>query len=393
MAQQQGSNRNPSQNQTERNRGGVATALSTRDFSAKAVKFEEQFNRLIPTSIRQSQILTGKRIIGLLVNLWTTGPEEIQQCRPSTLLNAAGLACAVGLEFNNSLGQSAIIPWQNHGKYEAQWQPMYRGLITLASRSGRVHDVGAKVVLEQDLFEYELGTNEFLRHKPAPRWDNDFELLRDWRYVYSMVRFKDGPPAFHVMDRYDVDRIREQNSKASSNKAPWNTNPEEMIRKTPVKQHLKYLDLTNHTNMAVGADDQAESDQKQDVVLDWKDYSAEDVDNDRKTQVQGVGPGPRGSQASQQPPGSSDKGNSASGNGIPANGGDGTLFNDNTLSNNAVGPFAEDQFTADEMELLLANFKKNGHGTTKAQLVGFMGKWVESKLDLIEYLNAPAPKK
>jgi phage RecT family recombinase len=336
----------------------VVAALSTRDFSSKALKFEEQFGRLIPNTIRKTEILTASRVVGLLVNLYASN-EDIRKCKPSTILNSAGLACAVGLEFNNALGQSAIIPYKD----VASWQPMYRGLITLASRSGRVHDVTAHVVMEQDYFEYRYGIQPELHHKPAFRWNEGFDLERDWRYAYSLVRFKDGPAAFLVMDRSEVERVKTTSSRATSEFAPWKVHLEEMIRKTPIKRHLKMLDLTAHANMAVGLDDAAQEGEKQDVVLDWKDYSTEDLDEPLKGYTAGAG--------EKEKPAEPD-------DAMPKPGG---------AVRSTLGPFTEDDFSEEEFDWLLRQFKAYGHGQTKAQLLGFAGTWRETKDALMEYLS------
>jgi phage RecT family recombinase len=362
------SNRNASQNPTEK---GVGGSLTIRDFSAKALKFEEQFARLIPTTLKKSQLLTGNRVIGLLINLFAQN-EDVRKCRPSTILNAAGIACSVGLEFNNALGHSAIIPYKD----AASWQPMVRGLTTLAYRSGKVASLQAEIVLEGDEFDYEYGTRTFLRHKPADRWtgklmspgDYNTMLLEQWRKAYCVVHFKDGgSPSFMVMDRAQIEYVREKSSKfKDSNDGPWKNWLESMIRKTPVKAELKYLDLTGEASMATGYDDQAEADVDQDQVIDWKDFSSEDMDNEPKAQTQGTGESkPHGGTANDAGATSEKKPN---------------------IPDSQKGPFQEKDFSAEEYMALFDQFKVSGYGTSAAQFTACITRWTATMGELKAYL-------
>lgn len=368
---------NPSRNPNQAASRGVLGVASTREFSQKIVRFEDQFNRLIPDAIKKNGILRADRVIGLLVNLYSTN-EDIRACRTATILNSAAMAASVGLEFNNALGQSAIIPYKN----EATWQPMYRGLITLASRAGRVHDIKAKVVLVQDEFEYQEGSEERIVHIPAARYDEDFNLERDWRYVYSKIRWKDAPamPSFLVLDRHEVERVRKSSSRAQSERSPWFTHLEEMIQKTPVKRQLKMVDLTAHTALAAGWDDQAETDAKQDIVLDWKDYKeAEDLDETKKGYVPGAGEGPRGEAPPQQgapPPSLWPEEQSVPSQSLPS-----------LTAQSTLGPFAEDMFSPEELDWMLQQAKRLKLAGNRAQLTALLGRYEKTKGDLFAELQ------
>jgi phage RecT family recombinase len=365
-------NRNASQGPTEKLVNG---ALTVKDFSAKALKFEEQFGRLIPTTLKKSQLLTGNRVVGLLINAFAQS-EDLRKCRPSTVLNAAGLACAVGLEFNNALGHSAIIPYKD----AASWQLMVRGGVALAHRSGKVAKIEAEVVLEGDEFDFEYGTKSFLRHKPADRWHGESvsaekyaASLRDsWRKAYCCVHLRDGSaPSFTVMDRAQIEYIREKASKfKDSPDGPWKNWLESMVRKTPVKMQLKFLDLTGESSMAAGYDDQAEADTAQDQVIDWKDYSAEDADHVPKAQTQGTGDSrPHG--------GASGSDRAAGTQSAP-------------IADEQRGPFKESDFSPELYLELFAQFKKSGYGSNVAQFTGLIMRWQETLGDLKSYLAAAA---
>jgi phage RecT family recombinase len=373
-------NRNASQNPNERS---VHGALTIKDFSAKALKFEEQFGRLIPNTLKRNQILTGNRVIGLLINLFAQN-EDIRKCRPSTVLNAAGLACAVGLEFNNALGHSAIIPYKD----AASWQLMVRGGVALAIRSGKVAKIEAEVVLADDEFDYAYGTKSFLHHKSADRWQgksmtpaeyNAF-LLDSWRKAYCCVHLKDGSsPSFTVMDRAQIEYIREKSSKfKDSSDGPWKNWLESMIRKTPVKMELKVLDLTGESSMAAGFDDQGEADAPQDQVIDWKDYSQEDLDHTAKTQTQGTG---------ESKPHGGASGTASAGDSNPP--GDDPEKRA-SIPDTQKGPFKENEFSPEEYFALLEQFKTSGYGSSLAQFTACITRWQGTLGELKTYLASGA---
>lgn len=386
--QGQGNNRRPSQNPTEKTKA-VAT---TKEFAVVAAKFEEQFDKLLPLQIKRQSIMTGPRVTGLLVNLWMTN-EDIRECPPSTIFNAVAQACAVGLEFNSALGQSYIIPyknWKNNHRKEAQWQAGYRGLLTLAQRSEKVESPYAQFVMPEDDFEFEYGTSQFLRHKPAPRNQSrnvNQEILDKFIYAYFYVKMRAGGYTFHVMDREDVLAIRNSSSQGVFDDngkpkphSPWNKFAPEMIRKTPTKQHLKYLDLTPHLSMATGLDDQAEAGARQDNFIDWKDYSAEDVDNQTKGYTPGAGDGPKGNNGQQQ---------DEQGDGQESENGPVSVDPD-AATDDTKGPFEQWMFGSSEsFEQLIALAKQNGHVQNQAQFIGLMGRFDGTKGEFVKMLSQP----
>lgn len=386
-------NRQASRNPTNPAQRAVVGASTVSAFSQKVVKFEEQFKKLIPTTLQRSQILTGQRVVGLLVNLFMTN-DDIRECKPSSILNAAGLACTVGLEFNNSLGQSAIIPYNNsknvNGQWiktkEAQWQMMYRGGITLAMRSGVVASITSEVVVRQDDFEYEYGTKAFLRHKPAERYEGGVEFHRDWKSAYCLIAFKDGHQAFRVMDRQQIEDVRDKASKGfDKDSSPWVKYEEEMVRKTVTKSELKYLDLTGQASMAAGLDDQAEAGASQDQVIEWKDYSAEDVDEEKKGYVPGTGEGQKASTAPAAPPPAA----KPTGTNEPPQ----TLWAQQEAAAAPTaadyGPFTEDAFSTEDLDWMLAQAKKGKqlNVTNRATLIGYIGRYEGPRQQLIDELR------
>lgn len=180
-------------------------------------------------------VLTPERFTRITLSALSTNPK-LAQTTPKSFLGAMMTAAQLGMEPNTPLGQAYLIPFKNHGVLECQFQLGYKGLIDLAYRSGEVSTIQAQTVYENDEFEYELGLEPKLHHVPA-KGERGEPV-----YFYAVFRTKDGGYGFEVMSVDDVRTHAKKYSKAYSN-GPWQTNFEEMAKKTVLKKALKYAPL------------------------------------------------------------------------------------------------------------------------------------------------------
>ncbi|MBM6731818.1 recombinase RecT [Megasphaera stantonii] len=221
-------------------------------------------------------VLTGERFTRMVLSAMSTTPKLIE-CTPNSFLGAMMQAAQLGVEPNTPLGQAYLIPYKNKGTMECQFQLGYKGLIDLAYRSGQVKDIQAHEVYENDEFEYELGLEAKLRHKPA---------MKDRGAVvayYAVFHTKDGGYGFEVMS---VDDIRNHAKKYSqsfnSSYSPWSRNFDEMAKKTVLKKCLKYAPLKTEFVRAMNSDGTIKSTLAKDMVdvkdeTDYIDTEAEAV--------------------------------------------------------------------------------------------------------------------
>lgn len=180
-------------------------------------------------------VMTPERFTRITLSALSSNPK-LQECTPPSFLGAMMTAAQLGVEPNTPLGQAYLIPYRNHGTMECQFQLGYKGLIDLAYRSGEVSIIQAHTVYENDTFEYELGLNPKLRHIPATT-----ERGKPTHY-YAMFKLKDGGYGFQVMSYQDVAAHAQKYSK-SYGSSPWQTNFDEMAKKTVLKKVLKYAPL------------------------------------------------------------------------------------------------------------------------------------------------------
>ena len=182
-------------------------------------------------------VITPERFTRMVLSAISTNPK-LGSCTPASFLGAMMSAAQLGLEPNTPLGQAYILPYQNKGVLEAQFQLGYKGLIDLAYRSGEVEVVQAHIVYANDKFECEYGLEPKLTHIPAEK--DRGEAIK----VYAMFKTKSGGYGFEVMSMEDVRIHAEKYSKAySTSFSPWKTNFEEMAKKTVLKKCLKYAPL------------------------------------------------------------------------------------------------------------------------------------------------------
>lgn len=160
--------------------------------------------------------------------------NKLLSCNPNTFFGAL-LACAqLGLEPDGLLGQAYLVPYGNR----VQLLIGYKGLIDLARRSGEMTSLIAHSVHENDEFSFDFGTCELPHHT--------FNLTKDRGDViafYAIARFKDGSYHFDLMTKPEVDAIRHRSANSGSN-TPWETDYEEMGKKTVIRRIAKYLPMS-----------------------------------------------------------------------------------------------------------------------------------------------------
>ena len=223
-------------------------------------------------------VITPERFTRMVLSAISVNPK-LGSCTPSSFLGAMMSAAQLGLEPNTPLGQAYILPYQNKGVLEAQFQLGYKGLIDLAYRSGEVELVQAHIVYENDKFECEYGLDAKLTHVPAD--SNRGKAIK----VYAMFKTKSGGYGFEVMSIDDVRDHAKKYSKAySSSCSPWSTNFEEMAKKTVLKKCLKYAPLKSDFVRGLVQDGSIKNEVAEDmyevpdVVIDDADYTVVDTD-------------------------------------------------------------------------------------------------------------------
>lgn len=166
----------------------------------------------------------------------------------------------------------------------------YKGIAELAMRSGFIANIHADKICENDDFVYNMGVIE--KHLI------DFKKERGTPYAYyAVVTFKDGSKKYEVMSKKEIDSIKERSSAWGAwlkykKICPWNTDYDEMAKKTVFKRLAKWIPQSPELQNAIDIDNQEYTSYKQEVVYSKDDSDAEDIyapldlDPDEKKEVE-----------------------------------------------------------------------------------------------------------
>lgn len=221
--------------------------------------------------------LDGDRMARIALTSFRSNPK-LAKCEPRSVFASIIIASQLGLE-PGVMGQCYLIPYKD----ECQLQIGYQGLIELVRRSGKVSRIEAHVVHENDRFEYSVGLVTKLVHEPVLDGDPG-----PARLAYAVAEIKGGGFHVEVMTRRQIEAIRDRsqnvkNAKQYGKKTPWDTDEEEMWRKTLIRRICKYLPKSAELATALALDNSADIG-KQRVDLDdaiegtWAPVGTEDDD-------------------------------------------------------------------------------------------------------------------
>lgn len=176
---------------------------------------------------------------------------KLQECSPQSFLGAMMTAAQLGVEPNTPLGQGYLIPRNSKNGMECTFQLGYKGLIDLAYRSGNIANIGAFTVHQNDEFHVQFGLNPDITHVPAMTDRGDPIAF------YAYYKTKDGGYGFDVMSVEDVRKHARQFSESVKRgwSSPWDSNFEEMAKKTVLKKVLKYAPLSTEVASKIGMDE------------------------------------------------------------------------------------------------------------------------------------------
>ena len=210
----------------------------------EVVKLLQSFEGQIKLALPKH--LTASRMTRVLITEVRKNPK-LATCDRASFMGAIITCAQLGLEPGSGLGQVYLIPYGR----EVQMQIGYQGMVELVERDGRV-TVTANVVYEKDVFEWEEGTQEFIKHKPHFGKDHPGEVIAS----YAVARYKDGRVKFRVCPLHEIEKAR--GNSQSGAKGPWKTHFSEMARKTAIKRLFKILPKSPEIARAIEIEEKAE---------------------------------------------------------------------------------------------------------------------------------------
>lgn len=254
----------------------VSTAL-TKTAETKSLKdliesSAKELSRALPEHMKP------ERLVRIALTCIRTTPD-LAKCTPESFLGALFTAAQIGIE--PVAGRAYLLPFNNsrkktdgtwHTVKEAQFILGYRGVSELFYRHEKAINLEWGVVCEGDAFDYEKGTNSFLRHKEA--------IKRGPHIGYwVMANLHNGGKPFHFMSLEDCLEHAMRHSKTWDKKAgkfydnsPWAKDFDSMCLKTVLIQLAKILPLSIELQRSIQSDETSRDYKKGiDDVLDLPD--------------------------------------------------------------------------------------------------------------------------
>jgi len=192
--------------------------------------FKAQLQEALPPSVSLDRFT---RTAKLAIQL----NEELLDVRDKKSLFTSLVRCAFdGLIPDGR--QAALVKVKVKGKEQIAYWPMVGGMRFIAANHG--YSLEAHCVYAYDEFDWELGFEPRVTHKPPPLSDERGELIGAYAVA---TRLADGRKFVEVMSRGQIEAIRAKSPSARFDWSPWNTSTAEMYRKTPAKSLFKQLPL------------------------------------------------------------------------------------------------------------------------------------------------------
>lgn len=204
----------------------------------------------------------------VLTALRTT--KDLALCTRESFAGCVMQASQLGLEPNTPLGHLYLIPRRNKNlppnQRECTMVIGYQGFIELARRSGLVSSLYAYAVRQGDEFDYQLGLNPNIHHRPAEDAERE---NRPITHVYAVAAMRDSTErVFVVLTKPQIEARRARSDAARSNYSPWTTDYEAMALKSAVRALWKWLPKSTEIARAESIDAAAELGASQTQALD-----------------------------------------------------------------------------------------------------------------------------
>lgn len=197
---------------------------------------QKQFQSTLPAHISPQKFL--RAAVTAVQNT-----PDLQACTSNSVVSACQKAATDGLIIDGREAALVTFNKKNGSKWEkhAQYMPMVAGILKKARNSGQISAISAHVVYKNDDFDYSLGLEPRLTHKPVIDGEPG-----ELRCAYAIAKLKDGSTQFEVMTKAQIYKVLKSSKSGwdSDNNQPkgiWKQWEDEMWRKTVLKRLAKYL--------------------------------------------------------------------------------------------------------------------------------------------------------
>lgn len=146
--------------------------------------------------------------------------------------------------------EAALVIFNGKEGKRVQYMPMIGGILKKIRNSGELASISAQVVYDKDFFEYELGDNESITHKPFLGEERGKPIA-----VYAVAKTKDDAIYREVMSVSDVEKVRA--ASRAGRFGPWVDWWDEMAKKTVIRRMAKRLPSSADVDQVFESDNEA----------------------------------------------------------------------------------------------------------------------------------------
>lgn len=197
--------------------------------------------------------MLGNKAAGFLTSLMNTtnGNAQLQQADPNSILKAGAIAATLDLPIDPNLGFAYIVPYNNKGKNEAQFQMGYKGFVQLAIRTGQYKRINVTELYEGQFESYDPITDEL-------KYNLDNRLSDEITHYVAYFQTINGFEKYNVMSKEEIENHAKKFSKTYNYKgSSWQTNFNTMAKKTVLKLLLSKFGILSIEMQTAQKADQA----------------------------------------------------------------------------------------------------------------------------------------
>lgn len=241
---------------TEQTKSILASTAPVKGLQTLIQESAKELGKALPEHMRP------ERLVRIALTCIRLNPK-LSNCSPESFLGALFTAAQLGIE--PIAGRAYLLPFFNskkkpdgswHKVMEAQFVLGYKGLSELFYRHEKAVELSWSEVHKNDEFEYELGSEARLRHRPV--LSEKGPVVAYW----VQATLKNGAKPFKVMSVEDCLAHGKKHSKTFDKKtndfyedSPWKTNFDSMALKTVLIQLCKVLPLSFELQTALEQDE------------------------------------------------------------------------------------------------------------------------------------------
>lgn len=228
------------------------TGKKTTEISSLLAKYKDSIIEVLP------QHVTPERMIQMMTYTIAKNPD-IANCTIESIIGAFVQTSILKFVPVDALGLCYYAPYntkQKDGSYKKvlSFGIMYKGYINLARRSNEIKNIYAECVYKDDVFEYELGLNPKIYHKPNME---SLQLDKDITHAYAVAEYLNGGRNFIVLPRRRIEILRMMNPNQKDNNEPtgyWKIGYPEMAKAKVINKLKPYLPLSLDIMAAMSTD-------------------------------------------------------------------------------------------------------------------------------------------